>query len=863
MGDLQPWLPHQNGFLAEYNPPPPPPPLPLPLPQPSNPDPSEIREEIWRAAERATEGVIEEIQATVVSERRRQEVVEFVQRLIRYNLNCEVFPFGSVPLKTYLPDGDIDLTALGLPNTEDILANHVRQVLETEEQNNDSEFEVKDVQHIHAEVKLVKCLVQNIVVDISFNQSGGLSTLCFLEKVDREVGKDHLFKRSIILIKAWCYYESRILGAHHGLISTYALETLVLYIFHLFHSSLDAPLAVLYRFLDYYSKFDWDRYCVSLYGPILVSSLPELAAEAPENEGGDLLFTKEFLNNCVDHFNVFPKGSESNKSFPQKYLNIVDPLKENNNLGRSVSRGNFYRIRSAFTYGARKLGRILLLPSVRIAAEINMFFANTLDRHGSEERPDVQDAHPSCLEITSDYPNGSGSPSSELQSTGANRELCEEINAIKLSGMEKNGSRVEPDAVVEGRSVVGYASKVSSSGNIGEKSKAQISTSERNSLPNGKAFHIPHLFFHSENGYQNGRPSQPNPSHLIAGKSVSSTRPVPSNEEGSTFSQPDSCESESSTSGTSWFSTHGSFASSWNTEQLENLNIGDCSLAGTERNRASVSFKSKKLADLSGDLDVHFRNLLYVQWAQEYILGNFYPVYAPPPSYQHRNNSSWDASRRRGAFARMNTNGVASGSPFSPSGAYPTTSPFIPATYGVEDLPKTRGTGTYFPNTNFQSYKERLSPGRGKYSVHANHFSRYRSNGRAETPLDANLEERGGHEPPPQLQLPIFNGNGRGKTALSDMSNSPRHSSKEASPSKPLVFPPEGELEFGSFGHVRLGASSPEPVRRLDSVSPRTQGLGLTIPASTVQRPSISSNRDRSNQGYRLKDVGDFPPLSG
>ena len=59
----------------------------------------------------------------------------------------------------------------------------------------------------------------------------------------RRFAKDHLFKRSIILIKAWCYYESRVLGAHHGLISTYALETLVLYIFHQFHVSLDGPLA--------------------------------------------------------------------------------------------------------------------------------------------------------------------------------------------------------------------------------------------------------------------------------------------------------------------------------------------------------------------------------------------------------------------------------------------------------------------------------------------------------------------------------------------------------------------------------------------------------------------------------------------
>jgi len=38
-------------------------------------------------------------------------------------------------------------------------------------------------------------------LDISANQSGGVSAACFFEEVDRLVGKDHLFKRSCILIK--------------------------------------------------------------------------------------------------------------------------------------------------------------------------------------------------------------------------------------------------------------------------------------------------------------------------------------------------------------------------------------------------------------------------------------------------------------------------------------------------------------------------------------------------------------------------------------------------------------------------------------------------------------------------------------
>lgn len=63
-----------------------------------------------------------------------------------------MFPFGSVPLKTYLPDGDIDLTAFGGLNVEEALASEVCFVLEREDQNRAAEFVVKDVQMIRAEV---------------------------------------------------------------------------------------------------------------------------------------------------------------------------------------------------------------------------------------------------------------------------------------------------------------------------------------------------------------------------------------------------------------------------------------------------------------------------------------------------------------------------------------------------------------------------------------------------------------------------------------------------------------------------------------------------------------------------------------
>ncbi|XP_020211105.1 uncharacterized protein LOC109795948 isoform X2 [Cajanus cajan] len=350
-----------------------------------------LDKERWLKAEEKTAELIACIQPNPPSEERRHAVADYVQRLITKCFPCQVFTFGSVPLKTYLPDGDIDLTAFSKNQTlKDAWVRQVRDMLINEEKDENAEFRVKEVQYIQAEVKIIKCLVENIVVDISFNQLGGLCTLCFLEEVDNLINQNHIFKRSIILIKAWCYYESRILGAHHGLISTYALETLVLYIFHVFNNSFAGPLEVLYRFLEFFSKFDWDNFCVSLWGPVPISSLPDVSAEPPRKDGGDLLLSKIFLDSCSSVYAVFPGGQENQgQAFASKHFNVIDPLRVNNNLGRSVSKGNFYRIRSAFSFGAKRLARLLDCPKEDLFLEVNQFFMNTWVRHGTGQRPDA------------------------------------------------------------------------------------------------------------------------------------------------------------------------------------------------------------------------------------------------------------------------------------------------------------------------------------------------------------------------------------------------------------------------------------------------------------------------------------------
>ncbi|MCL7037044.1 hypothetical protein MKW94_007424 [Papaver nudicaule] len=796
-----------------------------------------------------------------------------------------VHPFGSVPLKTYLPDGDIDLTALSVPNVEDSLANDVRVVLEREEHNKSSEFEVKDVQYIHAEVKLVKCLVQNIVVDISFNQIGGLSTLCFLEQVDRRIGKDHLFKRSIILIKAWCYYESRILGAHHGLISTYALETLVLYIFHLFHSSLHGPLAVLYRFLDYYSKFDWDNYCISLNGPVNVTSLPEIVAETPDNGGGELLLTEDFLRTCANMFSVSSKGIEANsRAFTQKYLNIVDPLKENNNLGRSVSKGNFFRIRSAFSYGARKLGRILLLPG-DIQDELTKFFGNTLDRHGTGERPDVQDPVPAFCAYGAHHTSYQSRnvkcdegrrvralPAVDPKLTecgkGADHHglLNNRIRAIDISGTERDTAIGDSNELERCTGETGFSSQAASSADsfedknavsgcrlVGDakdlaspRTKSTSPTSKADTPPLGRVCDTPHVLCSLNS--------------QISSEDVDQTELTNSGVEkyGLAYS---CCDYEGGI-------PSGRREDVRSSEYLDN---GYRSVEAAEKDGSPRA--PCHLSELTGDYDSHHNSLVNAQWYQAYGLwGPGHPLH--PASPQFRNKQPWDSNSPRGMPVKhmlhhnnhMNSNGVTPGAPqfFSAK-----SSASSGTSFGAEEMQKPRGTGTFLPNaTNYPSLnRERSFPGKGRNSALASNGNYPRSpreNGWVVSPPENNLLDNGSsHELPPRN---ISKFSGRGNPAQLDLFQSappiPRGLLPQSNGYMVPVLP--DKVEFGTFGNLPSASPTPELSRQI----PSSGALQYQAPVAATQRPkpNLSVDLDKvssvqSYDSYHMKD-DDFPPLS-
>ncbi|KAL1199779.1 Protein HESO1 [Cardamine amara subsp. amara] len=801
-------------------------PVPPPPRSPSN------QPEFWKRVEEATREIIEQVHPTLVSEDRRRDVIDYVQRLIKITLGCEVHSFGSVPLKTYLPDGDIDLTAFGGLCHEEELAAKVFSVLEREEYNGAAPFVVKDVQLIRAEVKLVKCLVQNIVVDISFNQIGGICTLCFLEKIDQHIGKDHLFKRSIILIKAWCYYESRILGAFHGLISTYALETLVLYIFHLFHSSLNGPLAVLYKFLDYFSKFDWDNYCISLNGPVCLSSLPEIAVEPPENGGEDLLLTSQFLKDCMEMYSVPSRGFETNpRVFPSKHLNIVDPLKENNNLGRSVSKGNFYRIRSAFTYGARKLGKIILQSEEDVSFELRKFFSNMLHRHGSGQRPDVLDGVPfvryNRYNAISPAPTGNHFQEGQV--------VCESESSSS-SGAAGNGRHDQEDSGVSISSTTGH----DLSGSPGE-TPPSVSEVRFAGDANGLATLRIQTLEISDDAMKSPCLNDKESVSPLNGQHHS-LHPMRNGE----ILNGNGNENENGHVG------HEDLPFTGSVHQNSIVNLATWPQEGMQLHYSGhgVTGTPNLLSDLAGDYDSQVNSLRYGRWWLEYVQnGPPLPPLSPHGLPQLPNNNSWEVIRhalpfRRNAPAPVNANGVVPRQVF-----FHVNPQMIPGPgFGMEELPKPRGTGTYFPNANH--YRDGTYSPRGRNS----HPARSpRNNGRSMTHphSEMNFPDRNTRER--QLHYPNQT-NGSCDTSQTDSlesfpdtngsANHPYEKAPDFRSAEPLpaelVSPPEESKQRDSTGGQQNRPHRPK-----------------SIPSSTTQEDRVAT----PVQSYHLTDDHEFPPL--
>eukprot|EP00603_Paraphysomonas_imperforata_P008009 CAMPEP_0114422426 /NCGR_PEP_ID=MMETSP0103-20121206/5603_1 /TAXON_ID=37642 ORGANISM="Paraphysomonas imperforata, Strain PA2" /NCGR_SAMPLE_ID=MMETSP0103 /ASSEMBLY_ACC=CAM_ASM_000201 /LENGTH=1340 /DNA_ID=CAMNT_0001591009 /DNA_START=89 /DNA_END=4111 /DNA_ORIENTATION=+ len=322
------------------------------------------------------------------SDRRRRGLINYIQEL--FDAHCHNYKLalgGSFPLQVYLPESDLDVTML-TENDDDL--NSVMQIFsclcqaikDNEKQNDlpfavdNAEFKIQSIEFINARIKVVKCVINRMSLDITANQRNSLASATFLEEANRLIGHDNLYKRSIILVKVWCLQESAkynsqnvsISGSKEGMFSSYALSILVLYLFNLYPVELTTPLQVLRSFLETFSTFHFDKFVLSLDGPVPI-----------QNGGGSLdtqseektIMENRFRSIAEKVYHTLRSKERSDATPPVAYMtdcnkfrlrtcNIVDPVDPVNNLGVSVTWKNFRFIKSTLTKGLQHLNDSLM-----------------------------------------------------------------------------------------------------------------------------------------------------------------------------------------------------------------------------------------------------------------------------------------------------------------------------------------------------------------------------------------------------------------------------------------------------------------------------------------------------------------------
>ncbi|RDX95415.1 hypothetical protein CR513_22061, partial [Mucuna pruriens] len=481
-----------------------------------------------------------------------------------------------------------------------------------------------------------------------------------------------------------------------------------------------------------------------------------------------------------------------------------------------ATRRNFFRIRSAFKYGARKLGWILMLPEDRIADELIGFFSNTLERHGSTQGN--VDKSFFSLSTASKKDWKPGNQHNYESRDERERYVVQDVRAGEFF-----------DSSVDGNAVAG--NELEDSKDVATSAVLDIATTNGlSSCSNGQF----------ENGISNSKPV------------LNSVMDDEKEKQGVVSNSPRSYTDEKN------MASYGSAVSA-------DANILENNFFHNDGYTTSVSWgteASKSLLDLAGDYDSHIGNLQFGQ------MRNGYPVSpvvvpSPPRSPKFPNRNPWETVRQcvqinHSIRSQTNSNCVMGQQVYVINPTLSMTS------FGSEEKRKVRGTGAYFPNMTSRPYRDnRPMPGRGRGQApgtHGHQQRHTRNNGLALAPQEVNLSTEGTFEHALE-GYPVL---GSTKTRSSETffpqpstwgshyaTNGFLHSSEKqesGSVSPQLHVAPRTEM-------------SNYPDSGISNSRDAVPNTGVVTEEGSNSLSVVDSKRIEV-QAYRLKNEDDFPPLS-
>ena len=411
----------------------------------------------------------------------RAGVVLLLAKQVRLSLGVTVIEEGPHAIMCFLPDHPISLAVVlwkgDMPNWHLKLGEQLSLLASNPEISNTStidddssldiifpsewkrtssanvKYDVTNVSYppatIHGESSndmRVLCTANSIPVELYVGARCDMYMSYLLEYIADLVGKDNLFKRSLLLIKAWWLYEtSSYIGCvikHY--LSDMEISLMICTIFNIFHLKLQHPIQALAYFLIEYSQINWETSIITLNGIVNIdaeyiknySLIPLVSIENTLSREDNLL-PADFQSRILDeYYSVAPvpnagtdncaassvSGSKygesedldsisfastiasvstntsNSKTLPKPKpmsfqlgsINILNPFSMENMASLKPNKKLAARISKAIVIGAKHFLPVITSASGGDAANaMDIFYRRTLSRFGSGWRPDV------------------------------------------------------------------------------------------------------------------------------------------------------------------------------------------------------------------------------------------------------------------------------------------------------------------------------------------------------------------------------------------------------------------------------------------------------------------------------------------
>ena len=406
--------------------------------------------------------ILELIAPNIEREKERNESFSIIKEIIINKFYCKlpdyfiyILPYGSFPAKTYLKNADIDITIFfELKSSKKIVIdipgdlinkafNLIKEALQKYNKDYSSEL-FSDIKIIVADIPLLKFKIGSVSVDISVNNFSGMYKILFIDFIEQQLGtqfnknnlffdssyssnKINIFRRTLLLIKAWCFYEGNLMGSNIGLMANYTLEILVIYIFNLHYEYIFNEFDGFEKFFEFMEEINLEKNVISLFGVISNLNFHQklsafnsdifeelnLSVNQPfwyfENKYKDIKDESDVIENLniINNFNTNNKCkpllkideikafiTNINKSIGNIYLkkegkvinvanydkivNILDPLNNHNNLGKSINFHSYSKMKKIINYMNKKLKKVQKIrrkgnPFLYINSLLNLF----------------------------------------------------------------------------------------------------------------------------------------------------------------------------------------------------------------------------------------------------------------------------------------------------------------------------------------------------------------------------------------------------------------------------------------------------------------------------------------------------------